>query len=105
MDLLRQGITPEKLSLSLAFGIILGIFPVIGSTTILCAAAAVLFRLNLPAIQLVNYLVYPLQITFLIPFLRAGDRLFGYEPLPLDAALLVGMFKNDFLSAMAALGY
>ena len=57
--LLTQGITPEKIALSLACGIVLGIFPVLGSTTILCAAAAVLFGLNLPAIQLVNSLDLP----------------------------------------------
>jgi hypothetical protein len=38
--LLTQGITPEKIALSLAFGIVLGIFPVLGSTTVLCAVAA-----------------------------------------------------------------
>ena len=53
--LLTQGITPEKIALSLAFGIVLGIFPVLGSTTVLCAAAALVFGLNLPAIQLVNW--------------------------------------------------
>ncbi len=53
--LLTQEITPEKLALSLAFGIVLGIFPVLGSTTVLCAAAALVFGLNLPAIQLVNW--------------------------------------------------
>jgi len=29
-------------------------------------------RLNLPAIQLVNLVVYPLQLALLVPFLRAG---------------------------------
>ena len=65
LNLLRQGITPEKIALSIAFGIALGVFPVIGATTLLCAAAAIVLRLNLPAIQLVNYFVYPLQIALL----------------------------------------
>ncbi len=55
--LLTQGVTPEKIALSLAMGIGLGIFPVLGSTTLLCAAAAIIFRLNLPAIQLINFFV------------------------------------------------
>ena len=65
MALLTQGITPEKIALSLAFGIVLGIFPVPGSTTMLCAAAAVVFRLNLPAIQLVNYVVSLATVFFI----------------------------------------
>jgi uncharacterized protein (DUF2062 family) len=43
LALLTQGITPEKIALSLALGIVLGVFPVLGSTTVLCAAAALLF--------------------------------------------------------------
>ena len=63
------GITPEKIALSVALGITLGVTPVLGSTSILCFLAAVVFRLNAPAIQLVNYFVYPLQFALLIPFI------------------------------------
>ncbi|MFQ5605486.1 MAG: DUF2062 domain-containing protein [bacterium] len=98
--LLKQGLTPEKLVLSIAFGIALGLFPVIGSTTILCTAAALILHLNLPAIQLVNYLVYPLQIILLIPFYRAGEWLFQLEPLPLSATAIITMIKEDAWSAI-----
>ena len=50
-------------------------------------------RLNQPLIQLVNYLAYPLQIALLIPFYRAGERLFGAEPVPIvNVAELVQRF-------------
>ncbi len=94
-DLLRQGISPEKLALGLAVGIVIGIFPVVGATTLLCALAALFLKLNMPAMQLVNYLVYPLQILLLIPFFHLGAWLFGIEPLPLSPAQLVEMFKTD----------
>ena len=80
VDLLRQGITPEKIALSIALGAVLGIFPVLGSTTILCVAAAYVLRLNLPAIQLVNFLIYPLQLILFLPFLQAGSRITGSAP-------------------------
>jgi uncharacterized protein (DUF2062 family) len=76
VDLLKQGVTPEKLALSLALGVALGIFPAIASTTALCAIAALALRLNLPAIQIVNYFMYPAQIALLIPFFRLGEKLF-----------------------------
>jgi uncharacterized protein (DUF2062 family) len=82
IELLRQGVTPEKIALSIVFGVALGVFPVLGSTTALCAIAALAFRLNLPAIQIVNYFVYPLQIALLIPFFRLGEKLFGARHLP-----------------------
>ena len=101
--LLTQGITPEKIALSLAFGIVLGVFPLLGSTTILCAAAALIFRLNLPAIQLVNYLAYPLQLLFLVPFIRMGERLFGAARSQLSLAQMLTMAHADFPHAVASL--
>lgn len=75
-DLLRQGMSPEKISLTIALGIILGVTPVLGSTTLLCTMAAIALRLNLPAIQLVNMAVYPLQLILLIPFFKMGAWMF-----------------------------
>jgi uncharacterized protein (DUF2062 family) len=93
---LRQGITPEKIALTLALGAVFGIFPILGLCTLLCALAGVWLRLNQPVIQLVNYLVYPLQIALLIPFYRAGERLFGAEPVPIvNVAELVARFGAD----------
>ena len=99
VELLRQGVTPEKLALSLALGVALGVFPVLGTTTALCALAALILRLNLPAIQTVNYFVYPLQIALLIPFFRLGERLFRAPHLPLSAAQISGMIHASFWSA------
>jgi len=84
LELLRQGVTPEKLALSLAFGLGIGIFPVLGVSTILCTIVALGLRLNLPAIQLVNYLASPLQLALIIPFVRVGEHLLGVSPQPLS---------------------
>lgn len=97
--LLRQGATPEKLALSLALGIALGVFPVLGTTTALCAIAALALRLNLPAIQIVNYVVYPAQIALLIPFFRFGESLFGAPRLPLSISEIVAMFRSNYWHA------
>jgi uncharacterized protein (DUF2062 family) len=84
LELLRQGVTPEKIALSLAFGLGIGIFPVLGVSTILCTIIAIALRLNLPAIQLVNYLASPLQLALIIPFVRVGEHLLGLAPQPLS---------------------
>jgi uncharacterized protein (DUF2062 family) len=84
LDLLRQGVTPEKIALSLAFGLGLGIFPVLGLSTVLCTLVAIALRLNLPAIQLVNYLASPLQLVLIIPFVRVGEHLLGLPAQPLS---------------------
>ena len=99
LDLLAEGVTPEKLALSLALGVAIGVFPVLGTTTALCALAALLLRLNLPAIQIVNYFVYPAQIALLFPFFRLGEKLFGAQRLPLSAAQILAMFRAHLWGA------
>ena len=100
--LIKQGVSPEKISLGMASGIVLGIFPVMGLTTILCGLAALVFRLNLPAIQLVNFLVYPLQLVLLIPFFHLGNLLFQIEPLPLSAQELITLLQADLWGTIRA---
>jgi len=99
LELLRQGVTPEKLALSLALGVAIGVFPVLGTTTALCALIALVLRLNLPAIQLVNYFVYPLQIALILPFFRAGEKLFGAPHLPLTVSQIVAAVHASFWGA------
>jgi uncharacterized protein (DUF2062 family) len=99
LELLRQGVTPEKMALGLALGVALGVFPVLGTTTALCALVAFLWRLNLPAIQMVNYFVYPVQIALLIPFFRAGEKLFGAPRLPLSVTQVLAMAHANFWGA------
>ena len=102
---LQQGITPEKIALTLALGAVIGVFPILGSTMLLCALVGVWFRLNQPIIQLVNYLVYPLQILLLIPFYRAGEWLFRQPPVPItDVPGLIARFTQAPLQFMADYG-
>ena len=103
LELLKQGATPEKIALSVALGITLGLFPALGWTTILCAIAAFALRLNLPAIQLVNYFMYPVQIALLLPFFRAGEKLFRAPHLPISAPQIFTMIKSDLWGAIVFL--
>jgi uncharacterized protein (DUF2062 family) len=98
--LLKQGISYRKIALSIALGVSLGIFPVLGTSTILCVVAAVIFRLNLLAIQLVNYLVYPLQLLLLVPFFRAGELLLSDARVTVTLNTVVDSFKADWLEAL-----
>jgi uncharacterized protein (DUF2062 family) len=81
--LLRQGVTPEKLALCVALGITLGIFPILGSTSLLCLVAGFAARLNQPLLHTINHAVFPLQVVLLIPFYRLGEWLFDAPHLPI----------------------
>lgn len=103
LELLRQGVTPGKLSLSVALGAVLGLIPIIGVNTALCAVIALIWRLNLPAIQLVNYFVYPLQIALLLPFFRVGEKLFGAQHLPVRIEQIREMIQTNWGGAVRLL--
>lgn len=77
---LRQGISPRRLALTLALGLAIGCFPVVGIPTALCALLALALKLNLPAIEAANYLVMPLQFVLIVPFVRLGGWLIASAP-------------------------
>ncbi len=87
--LLRQGISPRRLALCVAIGIVVGNAPILGTSTILCTVIALLFRLNLPAIQLVQAAMAPTQVLLIIPYVRLGEWLLGAprQPLSIEADL------------------
>jgi len=99
LNLLQQGVTPGEIALSVALGAALGVFPALGFSTALCAIAALVLRLNLPAIQIVNYFVYPAQIALLLPFFRLGEKLFRAPHFPISVWQIHAMVQTDFWGA------
>lgn len=102
---LRQGITPDKIALTMSLGAVIGIFPILGASTAICAIVGLWLRLNQPIIQLVNYLVYPAQILLLLPFYRAGETLFNQPHVPIfSVSELVQRFSADPLQFLVDYG-
>jgi uncharacterized protein (DUF2062 family) len=103
LALLRQGVTPRRLALSLALGAGIGLVPVLGVSTALCALAALTLKLNLPAIQLVNYLLTPLQLLLIIPQLRFGEWLLQAPPFPITLDSGLALLAQGVLPAVRVL--
>ena len=80
-------LAPEETALILAVGFVLGTFPVLGLGAVLCLAAALVFRLNLAALQLAGQIATPAQYALLLPLARLGGRLLGFHPGIAGAAL------------------
>lgn len=96
---IRMGVSPRELAIAVSLGIILGIIPVLGVTTILCSIPVFLFRLNMAAIQIANWVVYPFQLLFYIPFIHFGQKLFGRDLLPFSVSEIIQMVRADFWDA------
>lgn len=101
---LRQGTSPKALAISTTIGLLLGIFPVLGVTTLVMTAIALRFRLNLPLMLTVSYLIYPLQIFLIIPFIRFGEWISGSTPIVLTLESLERAFSENFFAALQGLG-
>lgn len=108
----RQGISPRRLALTLALGFAIGCIPVVGIPTLLCAALALLLRLNQPAIQAANYAAMPLQLILIVPFMHLGRWMFGFGPAHLhfsdwlrNIAILRPAFHVGWLASQALFGW
>ncbi|MBI5497606.1 MAG: DUF2062 domain-containing protein [Deltaproteobacteria bacterium] len=102
--LLRQGLTPGRLAFSVVLGGALGIIPVPWVSTVMCGVIALVFRLNQVAIQIGNVGVYPLQFLLFLPYVRAGEWLFGVEPLPFSVTQLAEMLQADPVGTLREFG-
>lgn len=74
---LTQGITPEKIALTFAVGSAFALFPILGTTTLLCFLVAWGLRLNQPIVQVINQLLWPVHIPAIFGCIRLGEIIFG----------------------------
>ncbi|MGI4831129.1 MAG: DUF2062 domain-containing protein [Janthinobacterium lividum] len=81
---LRGGVTTRRLAWSLALGIVIGINPSVGVTTVLVVMFAWVFGLNQVASQLGAHAMTPLHLLLFIPFIQLGVHLFHTGRLPLS---------------------
>lgn len=95
INLLKEGVGPEALALAVSLGIVVGVIPLLGSTTIICILLAYGLRLNMPALQLVSYLMFPLQLILFIPFFHAGTYFFEPLEFPASVSQISAMMSHD----------
>lgn len=81
---LRGGVTPRRMAWSLALGMVIGINPSVGLTTLLLVMLAWVLGLNQAASQIGSHVVAPLHLLLFIPFIDLGVHLFHTRRLPLS---------------------
>jgi uncharacterized protein (DUF2062 family) len=101
---LTQGITPEKLALTLAVGSALALFPILGTTTLLCLLAGILLRLNQPIIQMVNALCTPLHLPVIYCMVRLGGWMFSVPSTHMGLRMMNHMLWVDPLDFFEKFG-
>src|SRR5882724_7757641 len=103
LALLRQGISPRRLALCVAVAIVIGNIPILGVSTILCAFIALIFRLNFPAIQLVQAAMAPTQVLLIIPFVRLGEWILRVPPQVVSIKAALALMSQGAWQAVVVL--
>jgi uncharacterized protein (DUF2062 family) len=92
---LKVGNSPERISWTIALGVVLGVFPIMGSTTLVCLFAGWMLGLNQPVLHIFKTLVYPLHLALILVFIRLGERLHGVPLISFSIPELVARFRSD----------
>lgn len=76
----------------------------LGVTTLMMGAISVRWKLNLALMLAVSYLIYPLQIVLIIPFVRVGEWLTGIAHADFSLDAMADAFAANFTAALVDLG-
>lgn len=70
-----QGLTPDKVALTLGVGAACSMFPFLGFTSLLNLGVGLRLRLNQPLLQTLNQLLGPLHLVMIVVYVRLGEWL------------------------------
>ena len=99
-----EGLTPEKIAFSITIGVISGIFPVFGATTILSLLLTLLFRQNLFVVQSVQWIMALFQVLLIVPFMQFGAFLLNQQSLHISIEHIKLAFQPGMVAGLKALG-
>ena len=92
---LKQGVTPDKIALTLAVGTACSLLPFLGFTALLNLGVGLWLRLNQPILQTLNQVLGPLQLVLLLVYVRIGEKIWGAPEMPLSVTVLAKAFMDD----------
>jgi len=101
---LTGGVSLDKTAWTIAMGMVLGIFPVMGTTTLVCLLIGWLCKLNQPVLHVFRAIVYPLHLLLILVFIRLGERLHGAPLISFSIPQLIRKFEESPLQFTSDFG-
>lgn len=92
--LFTQGITPDKVALTLAVGTACSLFPFLGFTSLLNLGVGLWLRLNQPLLQTLNYLLTVPHLLMIVVYVRIGDWLWRMNDDRFSVAEMLRVFRE-----------
>ena len=103
--LFKQGLSPLLLSKSIITSVALSIIPILGVSTFILTALSIKKKLNLPIMIAISYLMWPIQILLIIPFIRVGEFIFSVPSSHHTAEEIINSFQNNFFQTLSHLSF
>jgi uncharacterized protein (DUF2062 family) len=90
-----QGLSKKAVINAVVSSLILTVFPVFGTVTILLTLVALRFKLNLPLMIVISYIATPLQFLLFLPFISLGETVLGAPHSDLDFEQIQASFNHS----------
>jgi len=103
--LLKQGLSPKELSQSLIVSGLISTIPILGVSTFMITSVSLKRKLNLPVMISLSYLMWPIQILLIIPFIRVGEFIFSVPRNHHTAEEIISSFQKSFFQTLSQLSF
>ena len=103
--LLKQGLTPKELIQSVIVSGLISIIPILGVSTFMITTISLKSKLNFPLMIALSYLMWPVQILMIIPFIRIGEFIFSISPNHYTVEEIISSFQNSFFQTLSRLSF
>lgn len=102
-EVVRGGITPSKLSLSIALGFTAGVWPIVGTTSAIALVFIILFPVNGVIVQVVNLLLTAVDIAMVPTFVNFGAKFWASDSNEgFDVSKLMEALQSDPFGALSS---
>jgi hypothetical protein len=103
--LFKQGLTPIELTQSIIISTLISIIPILGLTTLLLTALSLKRNLNLPIMIAQSFIMWPVQIVMIVPFINIGEFIFSIPKTNHSAQEIITSFQNSFFATLSHLSF
>ena len=103
--LFKQGLTPVELTQSIIVSGLISTIPILGVSTFLLTALSLKRKLNLPIMIAQSYIMWPIQVVMIIPFINIGEFIFSVPKTNHSAAEIILSFQNSFFGTVSHLSF
>jgi uncharacterized protein (DUF2062 family) len=103
--LFKQGLTPIQLTQSILVSALISIIPILGVSTFLLTVLSIKRKLNLPIMIAISYIMWPIQLLMIIPFINIGEFIFSIPQSNHSAQEIIASFQESFFGTLSRISF